>query len=127
MIGAPSAIVLSTARADALNAGRRRNGGETGATKTEVDNAMTPYKTTADLPESVRDALPAHAQDIYRAAYDSAWEEYANLAKRRGDESREETAHRVAWAAVKARYAKDEATGRWRARDKEGIDTRGRG
>jgi len=46
-----------------------------------------PYKTDADLPESVRDALPEHAQDIYRAAYNSAWDEYDDASKRRGSKS----------------------------------------
>jgi len=76
-----------------------------------------PYQTNNDLPESVRDALPAHAQDIYRAAYNSAWDEYANAHQRRGDESREEAAHRVAWAAVKHTYEKDDATGKWTAKN----------
>jgi cation transport regulator len=73
-----------------------------------------PYKADAELPESVRDALPKHAQDIYRAAFNSAWDEYANSGKRRGDESREEAAHKVAWAAVKDKYEKDERTGTWK-------------
>ena len=42
-----------------------------------------PYKTKSDLPESVKHVLPSHAQDIYK-----------------------ETAHKVAWAAVKHEYAK---------------------
>ena len=75
-----------------------------------------PYKTNDDLPESVRDALPKHAQDIYRAAYNSAWDEYADPQRRRGDESREEAAHKVAWAAVKHEYAKDDASGKWKAK-----------
>lgn len=73
-----------------------------------------PYNRTADLPQSVRDALPPHAEEIYRAAYNSAWDEYADPGKRRGNESREEAAHRVAWAAVKHQYEKDEQTGTWR-------------
>ena len=56
-----------------------------------------PYATNDDLPPSVRAHLPQHAQDIYRRAFDSAWEHYG------GDE---ETARRVAWAAVKRRYVK---------------------
>jgi cation transport regulator len=72
-----------------------------------------PYKTDADLPASVRDALPAHARDIYRAAFNSAWDEYSDSGKRRGGESREETAHKVAWAAVKEKYEKDDKTGKW--------------
>ncbi|SUX85493.1 cation transport regulator [Citrobacter koseri] len=35
-----------------------------------------PYKTKSDLPESVQDVLPAHAQDIYKEAFNSAWEQY---------------------------------------------------
>ena len=75
-----------------------------------------PYKTDADLPESVRDALPRHAQDIYRAAYNSAWDEYDDASKRRGGESREEAAHKVAWAAVKDKYEKDDASGTWKSK-----------
>ncbi|EOX6046309.1 ChaB family protein [Escherichia coli] len=52
-----------------------------------------PYKTKSDLPESVKHVLPSHAQDIYKE-------------DRRDDASREETAHKVAWAAVKHEYAK---------------------
>ncbi|HVO14046.1 MAG TPA: ChaB family protein, partial [Alphaproteobacteria bacterium] len=55
-----------------------------------------------DLPLSVRAHLPAHAQDIYRSAFNSAWRQY-----RRGDRPNEEIAHRVAWAAVKKMYRKD--------------------
>lgn len=39
-------------------------------------------------------------------AYNSAWDEYKKPEDRRGDASREETAHRVAWAAVKKKYEK---------------------
>lgn len=73
-----------------------------------------PYRTTQELPESVREHLPEHAREIYRAAFNSAWEEYKDPTGRRGDESREEAAHQVAWAAVKHQYEKDERTGRWR-------------
>jgi cation transport regulator len=67
-----------------------------------------PYKTTRELPESVRDHLPRHAQEIYQAAYNSAWDEY---------DHDEERAHRVAWAAVKRRYVKNEQTGDWEPSD----------
>jgi len=50
--------------------------------------------------------LPKHAQEIYKEAYNSAWDEYADPSDRRGDASREETAHKVAWAAVKQKYEK---------------------
>ncbi len=72
-----------------------------------------PYKTLDDLPKSVRDNVPKHAQEIYQAAFNSAWEQYDEPEERRGDASREETAHRVAWAAVKQSYEKDETTGKW--------------
>ena len=49
----------------------------------------------------MRAHLPPHAQDIYRAAFNSAWREYAH-----GDRPVEEIAHRVAWAAVKRSYIK---------------------
>ena len=50
-----------------------------------------PYEKLTDLPDSVRDNLPEHAQEIYQAAYNSAEEQY--------DE--EDRRHRVAWGAVK--------------------------
>ena len=72
-----------------------------------------PYSSTSDLPDNVRNVLPAHAQEIYMEAFNSAWDQYDRPEERRGDSSREETAHRVAWAAVKNTYEKDEQTGRW--------------
>ena len=65
-----------------------------------------PYARNADLPKSVRENLPRHAQTIYRKAYDNAWKQYDKARKRRGSATREETAHRVAWAAVKTSYRK---------------------
>ena len=72
-----------------------------------------PYKRIDDLPESVRDTLPEHAQEIYRAAFNSAWEQYDRPEERRGGRSHEETAHAVAWSAVEQKYAKDAKTGKW--------------
>lgn len=72
-----------------------------------------PYNSKAELPENVKNVLPAHAQEIYVEAYNSAWEQYDQPEERRGDSSREETAHRVAWAAVKNKYEKDEDSGKW--------------
>ncbi|MEX0960120.1 MAG: ChaB family protein [Burkholderiales bacterium] len=65
-----------------------------------------PYQRNADLPKAVRDSLPQGAQTIYRKAFNSAWEQYEDKGNRRTDASREETAHRVAWAAVKQSYVK---------------------
>jgi cation transport regulator len=67
---------------------------------------VMPYRTNQELPASVKDNLPGHAQAIYREAFDSAWDEYADPSKRRGAESCEEVAHKVAWAAVKKKYEK---------------------
>jgi cation transport regulator len=74
-----------------------------------------PYDRNADLPDSVRDNLPEHAQTIYREAFNSAFEEYKPARDRRGDASREETAHKVAWSAVKQKYEK--RGDRWQAKD----------
>ena len=75
-----------------------------------------PYDKISDLPDSVRDNLPKHAQEIYKEAFDSAWDEYDDAEDRRGDASREETAHKVAWSAVKGSYEKDD-DGRWKAKE----------
>jgi cation transport regulator len=71
-----------------------------------------PYSDLKDLPDSVREHLPKHAQEIYKEAFNSAWDQYADPKERRDDASREEVAHRVAWAAVKKVYEK-KADGRW--------------
>jgi cation transport regulator len=61
-----------------------------------------PYDNLSDLPDSVRNNLPKHAQEIYRAAYNSAEKQY-------GEEDR---AHRVAWSAVENKYEKNDQ-GNW--------------
>jgi cation transport regulator len=61
-----------------------------------------PYQTLSDLPDSVRNNVPKHAQEIYQAAFNSAEEEY-------GEESR---AHRVTWSAVEPKYEKNDS-GDW--------------
>lgn len=65
-----------------------------------------PYARNADLPRAIRASLPAGAQTIYRKVFNNAWREYSSPQKRRADAGREETAHRVAWAAVKRSYLK---------------------
>ncbi|NCB60381.1 MAG: cation transport regulator, partial [Gammaproteobacteria bacterium] len=42
-----------------------------------------PYKSKSDLPDSVQHVLPAHAQDIYKEAFNSAWEQYKDKSDRR--------------------------------------------
>jgi len=70
-----------------------------------------PYPTNTDLPPALQRRLPAHAQDIYREAFNHAWTQYGEREPWR----REEIAHRVAWAAVKRRYRR--AGEVWIARD----------
>lgn len=74
-----------------------------------------PYKTISDLPNSVKRSLPEHALEIYKEAYNKAWDEYSDPDDRRGDASREEVAHKVAWSAVKKRYKKK--NDKWVKRD----------
>jgi cation transport regulator len=66
-----------------------------------------PYSTNNELPASVREHIPSHAQTIFREAFNSALEEYK-------DEAR---AFKVAWAAVKHKYEKNEK-GEWVEKDK---------
>ena len=75
-----------------------------------------PYDRISELPDSVRDNVPKHAQEIFKEAYNSAWDEYADAEDRRGDASREETANRVAWSAVKNEYEKND-DGDWVRKD----------
>lgn len=65
-----------------------------------------PYQKRDDLPDSVKDNLPAHAQDIYKEAFNSAWDQYKDPEDRKKGGDREEAAHRVAWSAVKQKYEK---------------------
>ena len=58
-----------------------------------------PYLANEDLPPGPR-ALPEHGQDIFREAFNHAFAAHAN------DPRREEAAFRIAWAAVRRRYAK---------------------
>ncbi|HET8995315.1 MAG TPA: ChaB family protein [Acetobacteraceae bacterium] len=58
-----------------------------------------PYASNDDLPPAVRDHLPEHAQDIFREAFNHAWQQHA------GDE---QTAFRIAWGAVKRHYRKQD-------------------
>jgi len=55
-----------------------------------------PYQNLKDLPEEVK-ALPRHGQEIFRAAFNAAFEQY---------EGDEEKAFAAACAAVKAKYKK---------------------
>lgn len=67
-----------------------------------------PYTSNAELPARVREVLPQHAQDVYRAAFNDALQRYGR--------DREAVAHRIAWAAVKRRYIQ-RAAGFWARRE----------
>ena len=72
-----------------------------------------PYIQNADLPKGVKNNLPPHAQDIYREAFNHAWEQYKAPNKRRDpSETQEMVAHKVAWAAVEKKYKKN-SDGKW--------------
>ena len=74
---------------------------------------IMPYKNNSELSEPLKKHLPTHAQDIYREAFNHAYEEYEDPKKRRDPkESLEQISHRVAWAAVKHKYEKHE-DGNW--------------
>ena len=72
-----------------------------------------PYRSNSELPKGVKNSLTKHAQDIYREAYNNAWDQYDQPEERRDSNTREETAHRVAWSAVKKKYKKNNSSGKW--------------
>jgi ChaB protein len=43
-----------------------------------------PYEQITELPTRVKSHLPLHAQEIYLAAFDNAWKEYADPKKTPG-------------------------------------------
>ncbi len=71
-----------------------------------------PYQQRSDLPERVTDTLPKHGQEIYKEAFNSAWDQYDKPSERKGNRDREKTAHAVAWSAVKKVYKKGK-DGNW--------------
>lgn len=71
-----------------------------------------PYDRNSELPEQVKNNLPEHAQEIYRKAFNNAWDEYKDPEDRKKDRDREGTAHAVAWSAVKNEYHKND-DGEW--------------
>jgi len=61
-----------------------------------------PYRTSSELPPSVRRRLPPHAQEVFRATYNRCLEEYEDV----------EHARRMAWGAV-ARGYRERQDGTW--------------
>jgi cation transport regulator len=66
----------------------------------KTTETAVPYDINDDLPRSVRDHLPEHAQDVFREAFNHAHAAHAH------DPRQEEAAFRIAWAAVKRAYEK---------------------
>ena len=56
-----------------------------------------PYASNDELPPAVSNHLTPHAQDIFREAFNHAWEQHG------GNEA---IAFRIAWSAVKRSYRK---------------------
>ncbi len=68
-----------------------------------------PYEINEKLPNSIKDSLPSKAQDIWRNAFNSAYEKYKDD---------EEKCNQIAWGAVKnAGYEKDDK-GNWIKKEK---------
>ena len=59
-----------------------------------------PYSSVEELPPPVRQHLPDHAQEIFRAAFNNAYHTHE------GDPRQEEISFKTAWAAVKRAYVK---------------------
>lgn len=77
-----------------------------------------PYTSREELPDQVQSALEdvPHAQEIYKEAYNSAFDQYANKEDRQAGYDHEETAHAVAWNAVKQKYEKGD-DGKWHPKE----------
>lgn len=60
------------------------------------------YNTNNDLPDSVRNVLPEHAQNVFRKVFNNVYGEYE-----------EDICFKIAWKAVKRDYAKDPVSGKW--------------
>jgi len=67
-----------------------------------------PYKTNKSLPKGIKNNLPQGAQTIFRKTYNSADKQYKDPKKRKDNASKDETAAKVAWSAVKKKYKKSD-------------------
>jgi len=68
-----------------------------------------PFSSVGELPSGIKDNLPSHAQHIWMAAFNSAYE---GTCKGKSSKDRDSCAAAVAWSAVKKKYAKG-ADGKW--------------
>ena len=65
-----------------------------------------PYFSDEDLPPSVKNNLPKYAREIYRKAFNHAWDSHRDPSTLEKNISRVELAAKIAWAAVKDEYVK---------------------
>lgn len=71
------------------------------------------YSTVTELPKAIRDELPEHAQEIYRAAYNLTIEEHRAADHDQDEHELQEMADQAAWQRVQMEYDRDD-TGKWR-------------
>jgi len=64
-----------------------------------------PFISNNDLPEKVQNRLPESAQDVFRVAYNEALERYSDPKRRKFNDTLQEVCYKVAWAAVKEKFA----------------------
>lgn len=67
---------------------------------------IMPYRSIIDLLDDIHENFPNQARKIYQESYDKARDEYKKLKNRRDVKNREDSAHKVAWHAVKDEYEK---------------------
>jgi cation transport regulator len=75
-----------------------------------------PYGNINELPDNVKNNLPKHAQEIFKKAFNNAYDEYKDPEDRKKGGSREDAARRVAWSAVKKTYEKG-ADDKWHPKE----------
>lgn len=66
-----------------------------------------PYNKISELPKGVRNNLPNDAQKIFLETFNNAHKTYRDPEKRRGSDSADDAARKVAWSAVKKKYKKE--------------------
>ena len=71
-----------------------------------------PFSKNTQLPLTIRKHLPVGAQTIFREVFNQAWHRHENPKYRKPGTTQEETAHRIAWFAVKKSYQKGKS-GKW--------------
>lgn len=82
------------------------------------------YQKNSDLPSHIKEDLPINAQDIYRKAFNEAWESYDEpRAVVNVEQSRLAMAEKAAWAAVNERFYFNEFE-EWIHREKKELNGR---